>query len=67
MKNSLSISEAQEALKNGSKITHRFYSDGEWIQMDKKGNLIDQNGHLYDFQSYWKYLDHNYDIGWYSI
>jgi hypothetical protein len=59
-------SEAQLHLMMGSKITHKYFADNEFI---KKANnpkfLEDERGYLLDSVEFWRYRnDEHFNDGW---
>lgn len=54
--------DAQDALRQGKKITHRFFLDTEFIQM-KDGKLHGEDG--MEMPDFWKYREESrWDNGW---
>jgi hypothetical protein len=45
--------EALKAMKEGHKVTHRFFTSEEFVQLDKQGRIIDESGYI--LTSFWNY------------
>lgn len=56
--------EAIQAMKEGHKVTHRHFSDDEWITM-KDGKIIDENGYKLYAVEFWFYRESDsFKTGW---
>lgn len=49
--------EANEAMKNGAKVTHRFFTPDEWITMEGKFTIITEEGYAVSTTEFWKYRE----------
>lgn len=60
----LNIIEAYKRMEVGYKITHEYFSDDEFLYMDKKGIIRDEKG--YDFEEGWELRlnDELFYLGW---
>lgn len=55
--------EAIQLMKDGNKVTHRLFSDGEFIYMDSMGTVREENG--YDFtEGFADKNDEPFQDGW---
>jgi len=50
--------EAIDAMKKGEKVTHRHFSDNEFITM-KDGVIVDENGYRLNADEFWAYRTNN--------
>jgi hypothetical protein len=46
--------EAISAMKEGKKVTHRHFTDKEWISM-KDGRILTEDGYNHDAREFWSY------------
>ena len=46
--------EALNLMDMGLRITHKHFSDNEWISKDL-GKIITENGYRHDFSEFWSY------------
>jgi hypothetical protein len=57
--------EVKELLKKGRKVSHRFFTFGEWVE-ERKGKIFDESGIQLDF--FWEYrTGEQWDNGWFTI
>lgn len=52
--------EAIQLMKNGKKVTHRYFDNEEYIKM-KDGKIYDENGYGFFPNEFWQYRT---EIGW---
>lgn len=52
--------EAIKEMKNGKKITHKWFSNNEWMTIDK-GQILLQDGVICDYYEFW---NGRFQIGW---
>ena len=50
----MNIHEAQAALKQGKKLTHRYFTDDEWI-LQQGIYIICEDGAQIEAEGFWKY------------
>ena len=46
--------EAIKAMKFGAKVTHRYFTDGEWITMEDNQTIITEEGYTISAALFWK-------------
>jgi hypothetical protein len=57
--------EAIEAMKSGKKVTHRYFTDGEWITMEGNLTVITEEGYAMSSVEFWKYRQGEaFETGW---
>lgn len=57
--------QAQNAILEGKKVTHRTFSLHEFIELGPKNNLLDEKGYVLDWVDFWKYRTHeNFGTDW---
>lgn len=60
----MSKEEAIQALNEGHAVTHRYFSDYEFIRRNGD-RLEDENGHLFTDEEFWEYRQiAPFDIDW---
>lgn len=47
--------EAIQAMKDGKKVTHRYFTDDEYIFINEKGDIQTEDGAKVDPDEFWKY------------
>lgn len=47
--------EAIEAMKNGQKVTHRFFDTHEWIAMTAYGTILTEEDFRHNADEFWSY------------
>ena len=56
--------EAKQALKDGERLTHTYFSDDEWVQSGI-GRYEFEDGCQCSYQEFWSYRnDKGFDEGW---
>ncbi len=45
--------QAIEAMKTGEKLTHRYFSEGEWVSMKGNFTMIFEDGCKIDSDTFW--------------
>ncbi len=56
--------QAIQALKDGYKVTHRYFTDEEWV-IERNGSYIDEQGLVLSISDFWKYRQAEwYNDGW---
>jgi hypothetical protein len=57
--------EAIQAMKNGHKVTHRYFADTEYITMKGNFTIVDENGYHCEDKIFWSYrLSAAFDKDW---
>lgn len=58
--------EAIEAMLEGKKLTHRYFTNEEWISMKDEDTMIDENGYTWHPDIFWKDRESGdmWDTGW---
>jgi hypothetical protein len=57
-------SEAHEAMKNGEKVRHTYFTDDEWATMEM-GMIVLEDGVRCSPAEFWKWRQHKeFDDGW---
>lgn len=53
--------EAKQALKQGKKVSHEYFTPEEYIMLcpNGSGQLIDEAGIKLDYKLFWKYRQHD--------
>lgn len=61
----MTLSEAQEALSMGCKISHHYFSPDEFITTDSLKRLIDENGTILNWHFFWQLRQNkHWQDGW---
>jgi hypothetical protein len=62
----LTKEQAIEAMKQGKRVTHRYFDDVEFIAMNSKGMIVFEDGVIsVDPEEFWKWrTSHLFDNGW---
>lgn len=47
--------EAIQLMKEGIKVKHRFFMEGEWVIMEDSLTVINEEGHAFSTLEFWKY------------
>jgi hypothetical protein len=56
--------EAIEAMREGKKVTHRYFTDGEYLYMEN-GMLFSEEGYHHRWFDFWnERKEHVWDIDW---
>ena len=56
--------QAIQALKDGYKVTRRYFTDEEWV-IERNGSYIDEQGLVLSISDFWKYRQaERYNDGW---
>ena len=50
--------EAIQAMRGGLKVTHRLFSEDEWITM-QDGKIVDEKGYRFPPHEFWRYRTSN--------
>lgn len=57
--------EAIQAIENGQKVTHEYFTDKEWVCLDESGMYKTEDGYLTDQSVFWAYrTDISWETGW---
>lgn len=57
--------QAKQSLKDGNKVTHKSFPEGEYLQLNGNGILIDEYGTEMDMEQFFKFChEGNWDEGW---
>ena len=58
--------EAIQAMKDGKKVTHRYFSEGEWCKSSSDGKEIyTEDGYTHSASEFWSYREtEGFDNGW---
>ena len=57
--------EAKQALIDGERLTHTYFSDDEWVESGAMGRYVFEDGCLCSYQEFWAYRkDKSFDEGW---
>ena len=59
--------EAIYLMKQGVKITHKYFSKDEWMTMDKFDNIILEDGVIIGSYDFWSYTREDYWNDGYKI
>lgn len=63
----LTKQEAVSLMEKGEKITHRFFSENEWMTIDD-GEILFEDGVRMSLEEFWKYRhDKSWECGYYLI
>tara|TARA_R110000772_G_scaffold170547_1_gene282495 strand:+ start:79 stop:300 length:222 start_codon:yes stop_codon:yes gene_type:complete len=63
----LTRTEAKEKALAGLKISHRYFSDNEFVQ-GKNGKLIDENGYILDWFEFWQIRSTpQFAVDWFQV
>jgi hypothetical protein len=56
--------EAMAAMREGKKVTHRWFSDNEWMSM-QDGKVLTEEGYKHDQREFWRYrTDESWNDGY---
>jgi len=59
--------EAIKSMRAGNKVTHKYFTDGEWITI-KDGSYLFEDGYLCQPEVFWHYkLNAAWEDGWSAI
>lgn len=50
--------EAIEKMKLGHKVAHRYFTCKEWITMNKRGEIVTEDGFIVPEKEFWHYRTH---------
>ena len=57
--------EAIYQMKSGVKVTHRYFSDNEWVTMEN-GYILTEEGYKFPPDEFWRWRnDIDWMTGWY--
>lgn len=66
--NNLSRSQAQIAFVERKKISHKYFTDREFICLDENNKMVDEDGNILDKMEFWLLRDTKlFDDGWFVI
>lgn len=64
----LSRAEAQFAFLDGFKISHKYFLEGEYVMLDARKNMIDENKIVLNKQDFWLSRGGSqFDDGWFVV
>jgi hypothetical protein len=59
---------AQINFVEGKKISHKYFSDGEFIKLNSNNEMEDQDGNILDKMDFWLHRgSEQFDDGWYVV
>ena len=57
--------EAIKAMKQGQRVTHKYFSPNEWVTINKSGEYLFEDGYTISEQQFWKLRSSNeWETGW---
>lgn len=60
--------QAKEALANGAKLTHRYFTSEEWVKSMGDGMYIFEDGIMCNVDGFWMdRKDGSFDSGWHVL
>ncbi len=60
----MSKDEAIQAMKEGKKVTHRFFTPTEFITM-RSGHIVDELGYHLNAKQFWSFREHeSFETDW---
>jgi len=60
--------EAYALMEQGKKVRHQYYSDGEWVTLDKNRQIQTEEGYTHGnrFGEFWATIQH-WEDGWEEV
>ena len=66
--NTLSRAQAQIAFVERKKISHKYFTDREFICLDENNKMVDEDGNILDKMEFWLLRGTKlFDDGWFVI